>query len=53
MEGMEMDALPFPIIANMFPIHFETQCLAECPNNYKPQSYRLYLDDTLIFRNED
>ena len=49
-----MGASPSPIVANIFLNYFETECLAECPANFKPQSYRRYLDDTfLIFRNED
>ena len=53
-EGLAMGASPSPIVANIFLNYFETDCLAECPTNFRPQFYWRYLDDTLlIFRNED
>ena len=39
-EGLSMGASPSPIVANIFLNHIETDCLAECPTNYKPQFYR-------------
>ena len=49
-----MGASPAPIVANIVLNYFETDYLAECYTNFKPQFYRRYLDDTfLIFRHED
>ena len=53
MEVFTMGQFLSTIIANIFLSHFETQCLAECPTNFKPKIYRLYLDDTFyIFRSK-
>ena len=41
-----MDAYPSPIVANIFLKYFETDSVAECPDNSRPQFYRRYLDDT-------
>ena len=52
-EGLAMGQSPSPTVANIFLNYFETKCLAECPDDFKPQFYRRYLDDTfLIFSNE-
>ena len=48
-----MGAPSSPTVANIFLNYLQTKYLAECPDNFKPQFYRRYLDDTfLIFNNE-
>ena len=48
-----MGQSPSPTVANIFLNYFQTKCLAEFPDDFKPQFYRRYLDDTfLIFNNE-
>ena len=42
-----------PTLANMFLCHFEEQWMSDCPIDYKPISYRRYVDDTfLLFSSE-
>ena len=35
-------------LANVFLCNFEEQFLFDCPMDYKPISYRRYVDDTLL-----
>ena len=35
-------------LANVFLCNFEEQFLSDCPIDYKPISYRRYVDDTLL-----
>ena len=35
-------------LANVFLCNFEEQFLSDCPMDYKPISYRRYVDDTLL-----
>ena len=52
-EGFVMGQLPSPTVANIFLNYFEIKCLAGCPDDFKPQYYRRYLEDTfLIIHNE-
>ena len=42
-----------PSLANVFLYHFEEQWMSDCPIDYKPISYRRYVDDTfLLFSSE-
>ena len=42
-----------PTLANVFLYHFEEQGMSDCPIDYKPFSYRRYVDDTfLLFSSE-
>ena len=38
-----------PALANVFLCHFEEQWMPDCPINYKPISYRKYVDHTFLF----
>ena len=38
-----------PTPANLFSCHFEEQWMSDCPIDYKPISYRRYVDDTILF----
>ena len=42
-----------PALVNVFLCHFEEQGMCDCPIDYKPISYRRYVDDTfLLFSSE-
>ena len=42
-----------PTLANVFLCHFEEQWISDCPIDYKPISYRRYVDDAfLLFSSE-
>ena len=42
-----------PTLVNVFLCHFEEQWKSDCPIDYKPISYRRYVDDTfLLFSSE-
>ena len=42
-----------PTLTNVFLCHFKEQWMSDCPINYKPISYRRYVDNTfLLFSSE-
>ena len=42
-----------PAVANVFLCHFEEQCMSDCSINYKPISYKRYIDNIfLLFPSE-
>ena len=52
-DGVAMGSPLGPTLANVFLCHFEEQWMSECPIDYKPFSYRRYVDDTfLLFSSE-
>ena len=51
--GVAMGSPLGPTLANLFLCYFEEQWMSDCPNDYKPLSYRRYVDDTvLLFSSE-
>ena len=52
-DGAAMSSPLGPILANVFLCHFEEQLISDCPVDYKPISYRRYVDDSfLLFSSE-
>ena len=52
-DGVAMGSPFGPTLANVFLCHFEEQWMSDCPIDYKPISYRRYVDDTfLLFSSE-
>ena len=47
-DRVAMDSPLVPTLANVFLSHFEEQWMSELPIDYKPTSYRRYLDDTFL-----
>ena len=37
-----------PILADTFLVHFEKNCLQNCPSEFTPYYYRRYIDDILV-----
>jgi len=53
-EGLAMGSSLSPLVANIFLCNFEKKFFDTCPEEFKPQFYRRYLDDTFIlFRNRE
>ena len=42
-----------PTLTNMFLCHFEEQWMSDCPIDYKPISYRRYVDDTFLLSSSE
>lgn len=52
-EGLGMGLPLGPSFANIFMCYHEIAWLRDCPNHFKPQFYRRYVDDTfLLFRDK-
>ena len=52
-DGVAMRSSLVPTLANVFLSCFEVQRMSDCPIDYKPISYRRYVDDTfLLFSSE-
>ena len=52
-DGVAVGSSLVPAVANVFLGHFEEQWMPDCPIDYKPISYRRYVDDTfLLFSSE-
>ena len=52
-DGVVVSSLLSPTLANVFLCHFEEQSISDCPIDYKPISYRWYVDNTfLLFLSE-
>ena len=47
-DGVAMGSPLGPTLANAFLSHFEPKWLAECPEQFKPQYYRRYVDDIFV-----
>ena len=47
-DGVAMGSPFGPTLANVFLCHFEEQWMSDCPIDYKPISYRRYVDDTFL-----
>ena len=37
-----------PTLANVFLVHFEKNWLQNCPSDFKPHSYRRYVNDIFV-----
>ena len=48
-DGVAMCFPLGPTPANLFSCHFEEQWMSDYPIDYKPISYRRYVDDTILF----
>ena len=43
-----------PTLANLFLVHYESKWLENCPQQFKPQFYRRYVDDIFVmFKKKD
>ena len=52
-DGVAMGSPLGPTLANVFLSHFEEQWMSDCPIDYKPITYRRYVDNTfLLFSSE-
>ena len=52
-DDIAMDSSFGPTLTNVFLCHFEVQWMSDCPIDYKPISYRRYVDDIfLLFSSE-
>ena len=52
-DGVAMGSPLGPTLANVFACHFKEQWMSDYPIDYKPISYRRYVDDTfLLFSSE-
>ena len=52
-DGVAVDSPLGPTLANVFLCHFEEQLISDCPVDYKPISYRRYVDNAfLLFSSE-
>ena len=47
-DGVAMGSPLGPALANIFMCRFESKCLRDCPNDFKPMFYRCYIDDIFV-----
>ena len=47
-DGVAMGSLLGPALANIFMSSFESKCLRDCLNDFKPMFYRRYVDDIFV-----
>ena len=47
-DGVAMGSPLGPTLANNFLVHFEKNCLRNCPSDFKPHYYRRYVDDIFV-----
>ena len=48
-DGVAMGSPIVPGLANVFLCHLEEQWMSHCPIDFKPISYRKYVDHTFLF----
>ena len=47
-DGVAMNSPLDPTLANAFLLHFEKNWLQNCPSDFRPYYYRLYVDDNFV-----
>ena len=53
-HGVALGSPLGPALANIFMCSFESKWLRDCPNDFKPEFYRRYVDDIFVlFRSPD
>ena len=47
-DGVAMGSPLGPTLANLFLVYYESKWLENCPQQFKPQFYRRYVDDIFV-----